>query len=97
MSRLTLIILFVTVCMTSGCAYTNIKMPLDKNFNQTEISTKEGVSSTHTVLYLVSWGDSGSKAAAKQGEISTINYADRQIFSVLFGLYTRLTTVVYGD
>ena len=97
MKYLKMTFLCIATALMTGCAYTNIQMPLDKNFNQTDISSKEGTGSTHTVLYLVSWGDSGAKAAAEQGEITTINYADRQIFSVLFGLYTRLTTVVYGD
>ena len=56
----------------SGCVYTDIQMPMDKNFNDTELGNKEGLSSTHTVLYLVAWGDSGSKAAAKAGNIKVI-------------------------
>ena len=29
--------------------------------------------------------------------ISTLLHADQKIFSILFGLYSRQTTVVYGD
>lgn len=97
MRYLSILVLLCVITLTSGCAYTNIQMPLDKNFEETAISSKEGTASTYTVLYLVSWGDSGTKAAAQQGEISTINYADRQVYSVLFGLYTRITTVAYGE
>jgi len=94
---LRIILMTLTLSLSTGCVYTNIQIPLDKNFEETDVSTKEGTASTRTVLYLVSWGDSGAKAAAMEGEIQEINYADRQFFSVLFGLYTRVTTVVYGD
>ena len=89
--------LVAVVLFSTGCAYTDIQMPMDKNFDKTELGTKEGEASSHTVLYLVAWGDSGSKAAASEGEVKTIQHADRKIFSVLFGLYTRITTVVYGE
>lgn len=95
MLRMTILALMLS--LSTGCVYTSIQVPMDKNFEETDISTKEGTASTRTVLYLVSWGDSGAKAAALEGDIQKINYADRQIFSVLFGLYTRITTVVYGD
>ena len=86
MRNFSILLMVITISLASGCAYTNIQMPLDKNFNQTEISSKTGTADTHTVLYLVSWGDAGTKAAADQGGLKQINYADRQIFSVLFGL-----------
>ena len=70
---------------------------MDKDFNNTQLGSKEGSSSSKTVLYLVAWGDAGTKAAAMDGGITTIKHADRRIFSVLFGLYTKITTVVYGD
>lgn len=89
--------LSVLVMFSSGCAYTNIQMPLDKDFDKTELGTLQGESSTHSVMYLVSWGDSGSRAAAEQGNLKQINHADRKILSVLFGMYTRITTVVYGE
>jgi len=85
------------VIFSSGCAYTNIQMPLDKDFDKTDLGELQGESSTHSVLYLFSWGDSGSRAAADQGNLKLINHADRKVLSVLFGLYTRITTVVYGD
>ena len=83
--------------LSTGCLYTDIQMPMDKNFDKTELGVKEGESESHTVLYLVSWGDSGTKAASQDGDVKVIRHADRKVFSILFGLYTRLTTVVYGD
>lgn len=85
------------VLSTTGCLFVDIQHPMDKNYHDTELGSKVGSASSQAVLYLVAWGDSGSQAAASDGEITTIKHADRQVFSILFGLYTRITTVVYGD
>jgi hypothetical protein len=45
----------------------------------------------------VAWGDAGTQAAARNGGIKTLNHADTQIFSILGFVYTRQTTIVYGD
>ena len=81
----------------SGCAYTKIRLPLSREFNNTDIGTKEGRSHVTSVLYLFSWGDGGAKAAAVNGNLKVIKYADAEVFSVLFGAYSRVTTILYGD
>lgn len=81
----------------SSCVVTNVKIPLDTDLNQTKLGTKTGEASAQSVLWLVAWGDSGTEAAAKQGGITTLMHADQKILSILFGLYTCQTTVVYGD
>ena len=78
-----------------GC-FINVKIPLDTDLDRTELGPKIGEASAQGVLWLFLWGDSGTQAAAKQGGITTITHADRQIFSVLFGVYARETTIVYG-
>ena len=85
------------VIFTNSCVYTDIQMPMDTDFDKTTLGTKEGKSSTYSVLYMVTWGDAGSKSAATDGDIEVITHADRQVFSVLFGLYSKVSTVVYGD
>jgi len=97
MKKRIILTMLLSSLLLSSCAYTNIQMPMDKNFNETELGSKEGKSSTHLVLFLLSWGDSGTRAAAADGEIKVIKHADRQVFSLLFGLYTRISTVAYGD
>lgn len=82
---------------TSGCVFTNVKVPLDIDLDKTQLGAKTGESSSQSVLGLVAWGDSGTQAAAQDGGISTLLHADQKIFSIFFGLYTRQTTVVYGD
>lgn len=81
----------------SGCAYMNIKAPLDTDLNQTTLGSKTGTASSQSVLWLVAWGDSGTKAAAENGGIQVINHMDEQIQCYLFGMYTKKTVIVYGD
>ncbi|HEX6885968.1 MAG TPA: TRL-like family protein [Planctomycetota bacterium] len=83
--------------LTSGCLFTDVKLPLDTNLEETKLGDKTGESSSQSVLWLVAWGDSGTQAAAQEGGIKTILHADQHVFSVLFGLYSRQTTIVYGE
>lgn len=92
-----ILIVFLINMLASGCTYMKIQQPLDTDYNMTELGTKIGRASQYAVFFLVAWGDAGTKAAADNGDIKIIRHADREIFSILFGLYTRVTTVVYGD
>jgi hypothetical protein len=80
-----------------GCAYTHIQRPLDTDYDNTLLGTKVGRSHNQSILWLFAWGDGGTKAAAENGGITTITHADAEYFMILFGLYSRVTTVVYGD
>jgi hypothetical protein len=86
----------LSVPLLCGC-FVNVKIPLDTDLDRTQLGSKVGEASAQSVLWLVFWGDSGTQAAAKQGGITTITHADRQILTVLFGIYARETTIVYGD
>lgn len=86
-----------TLLLASGCLYTSVKIPLDINLEETKLGSKTGESTAQSVLWLVAWGDSGTQAAAQAGGITTLLHADQKIFTVLFGLYSKQTTVVYGD
>ncbi len=92
----TLTFLLITV-FTPGCIYMNVQRPHDKNYERTELGTKVGRSQLKSVLWLFAWGDAGTKAAAEDGGITVINHADVEYFTILLGLYGRITTVVYGD
>ena len=90
-------IILVTSLLIQGCAYTHIQRPLDTNFENTVLGSKTGRASIQSVLWLFAWGDGGTKAAADEGGITTITHADFESYIILFGLYTKVTTVVYGD
>jgi hypothetical protein len=86
-----------TLLMLTGCVYMHTQVPMDRDFNETRLGAKHGKASTHSLLWLVAWGDAGTRAAADNGGITVIRHADWEMHSILFGLYSRSTTVVYGD
>lgn len=90
-------IAFVIMTICTGCAYLKIQRPHDKDFANTELGRKEGRSSFKSILWFVAWGDAGSTAAADNGGIAVIKHADVEYYAILGGLYSRITTVVYGD
>lgn len=83
--------------LLSGCLYADYKAPYDFYIDKAALGAKEGRASVYSVLWLVSWGDQGIPAAAKNGGITTVNHMDSETFQILFGIYTRQTIVVYGD
>jgi hypothetical protein len=85
------------VLATHGCIYLNATYPLDTNMNRTPVGTKRGEASIHSVLWLFAWGDAGTQAAARNGDITIIHNADDKDLVILGGLYARRTTIVYGD
>lgn len=95
----TIVLLMVAVglMMLSGCAYVNVKSPLDEDLDRTTLGEKIGVAEARSVLWLFAWGDASYAAAAADGGITTMRHADQEIFNILFGLYTRWRVVVYGD
>jgi hypothetical protein len=97
MSRACAWILGLCLLASTGCIYMNVVQPLDTDLATTELGSKVGKSEAQAILGLVAWGDAGTQAAAKDGGIKTLRHADTQVFSILGFLYTRQTTIVYGD
>jgi hypothetical protein len=87
----------VVMFLSTGCLYTHVLTPLDRNLDKTVLGQKTGRASMHSVLGLVAWGDASSCAAAKQGGISTLNHMDQEVLNIVFGIYTETTTIVYGE
>src|SRR5262245_30070228 len=90
-------LVLVLALLLPGCVYGNFGHPLDTNLDDTVLGSKVGESSMQSVLWLVAWGDAGVAAAARQGGITTIRHMDQRTLYVLWGLYYKNTTVVYGD
>ena len=97
----------VTICFTGcgfsspvvpghGVVYSNFSSPLDINFDKTDLGTKQGEASTTSFFGIVTIGDCSTHEAAKNGNIQTIKHADYKYFNVL-GIYSKYTTIVYGD
>lgn len=81
----------------TGCMYTHVTMPLSTELNKTELGNKRGEASMYSYVWLVALGDAGAATAAKQGGISIMTHMDREYQSVLYGIYTKTTTIVYGN
>ena len=96
-SRSLALLLALALLALPGCVYTNVINPLDTDVEETTLGDKIGRSDAYSVLWLVAWGDRGTKAAAENGNITVIRHMDIQTFSVLFGLYSHVTTIVYGE
>jgi len=80
-----------------SCGYTDIRVPLDKDVNNTILGDKVGSATSKSIAWLVAWGDSGTNAAARDGNIATITHLDAHYFSIFFGLYSTRTTIAYGN
>ena len=81
----------------SGCVYSNVRVPLSSEFRNTKTVTQSGEATTRSIAWLVAWGDAGLQKAAANGQLTTLEYADRAFFNVLFGIYMSNTTIVYGN
>ncbi len=79
-----------------GCLFTDITIPEPVRGSMNEVGSKVGRAESVNILGLVATGDSSIVAAAKNGGITKIKTADRQVNSIL-SIYTRITTVVTGE
>ena len=97
--KLILLSLLLLSCTfsASGCVYSNVRVPLDRDVDKTEFGVREGQASMQSMLWLFAWGDSSTRAAAEQGGLKTINHLDLEQLVVFFGLYTKTTTIAYGN
>ena len=109
--RIALLVALVVGCLLStGCAgipiapvmpppgllISSYTAPLDIDVDKTDIGSKRGEASSYAILGLISMGDAGIDAAARDVGIRTIKHADYKAFNVL-GIYSTYTTIVYGD
>jgi hypothetical protein len=98
MKIIALLMIFILVAFAlTGCLYTHVTMPLGTELNKTDLGHKQGESSVYSVIWLFAWGDGGAATAAKNGGITVLTHMDRRLYSILFGIYTHTTTIVYGD
>lgn len=90
--------------LISGCVFAPVSPPRGILFtNQTAPlvtmgtkGSKEGRVSSHNVLFLVGWGDSGLDAAMEKGDITRVTNADYQVINY-FLFYQRYTTIARGE
>jgi len=92
-----LMISIFAVFTLTGCLYTHATLPLSTELNRTDLGHKQGEASIYSIIWLFAWGDGGAAAAAKNGGITVLTHMDREVYFIMFGIFTRTTTIVYGD
>ena len=88
---------FAPVIPPAAVLFTSYKAPLDVDYDDTRVTGKKGTASCINVLGLVAVGDASARAAAEDGNISRIEHADYEMLSVLVGIFSKYTTIVYGE
>jgi len=107
-----LLFALLAVLLTAGCAFwrapvvppagllfTQYRAPLTPQVSGVPVAKKVGTHSTSYFayfLYSFAWDDASIEAAARQGGLSKVYYADYEVLSVL-GIYARFTVRAYGE
>jgi hypothetical protein len=80
----------------TGAVYTNIKAPLDHDFDQTKANLRQGKSRSICVLGLIAGGDASIETAARNANLQVIHSADYEYTNIL-GIYQEYVTIVRGE
>ena len=96
--------LILIAAFISGCAFAPVVPPRGIIWNDQKSplfpggkpGSKVGKASSHSVLFLFGWGDSGLRAALEDGNISEVRHTDYRIQNYLL-VYQCFTTIVYGE
>jgi len=79
-----------------GSFYADVHAPLDVDNDGTVIVEKHGEATAENVLGLIVTGDASIAAAAKAGKITKVSHVDYKFKNIL-GIYSKFTTIVYGE
>jgi len=97
-------LVLASIVAVAGCTYpnspVNAALIIDQKgpvagFDTSSPATKTGTAKAEGILF-VGFGDASVKAAMDQGKISKVHHVDSEVFNIL-GIYSRYTTVVYGE
>ena len=87
----------------SACLFTQVKAPLSTKFQNTPVCKKKGQASAEHIYVpcyvpclTFSWGGCDVDTAAKNGNLSKVEYADYEYLSVL-QIYKKTTVTAYGE
>jgi len=79
-----------------GKVFSSYQAPLDYDLDNTEVGSRFGISTTHSLLGLVTVGDASVREAARRGRLEVIYGADYEFVNI-FIFYQRYRTIVYGE
>ncbi|MFO0982546.1 MAG: TRL domain-containing protein [Planctomycetota bacterium] len=91
----------VPVRPPGGALFTSVEAPLTTDFDGEAVSSKQGSASAVYVRepffgLSISWGDASIKAAAQNGYLKNVGYADYDMIQVL-GIFGLFTVRVHGE
>ncbi|MBM3334176.1 hypothetical protein FJY63_05900 [Candidatus Sumerlaeota bacterium] len=86
----------------TGVFISTFKAPLSVDFSSTPICEKRGSASTFYFRDPIftgldfAWGEADAHAAAAQGNLKTVEYADYELLGIL-GIFGKFTVTAYGN
>lgn len=100
-ATLCIMAILMSLFLISGCGgvYTKVKTPMPTLDMQVNADSQErvGTASAEMFLWFFVTGDCSTATAMKNGGIRKIHHVDTEFHNILFGLYGKFTTVVYGE
>jgi hypothetical protein len=95
--------ILASVMLFSGCEigliYTHTVKPLNPDMHGTEMKPASGQGDIKQIAIQgisVTWGDDSIGNIAREEGLTELYYADREILSVMFGIWSQETIHVYG-
>lgn len=95
--------ILASVMLFSGCGigliYTHTVKPLNPNMHSTEMKPASGQGDIKQIAIQgisVTWDDDSIGSIARENGLKELYYADREILSVMFGIWKQETIHVYG-
>lgn len=98
LTALRLMVPIVAAASISGC-YVNLMVPAPEQTVKisAEKATRTGYATCTGFLGVFATGDCSVSTAMENGRISKVHHVDSEVQTVLFGAYSELTTIVYGE
>lgn len=97
MNRYCVLLAGCACLLLSGCMYSQVRVPMSSEFRNTKTVNKSGQATARSYCWMVALGDAGLQAAAANGGLTTMEYADVEILYICAGLYMSRTTIIYGN
>ncbi len=95
--------LMIHTLLLAGCGvgliYTHTVEPLNPNMHRTPIETTTGQGDVKQITIegiSVAWNDNALGDIARQNGITELYYADREVLSVVLGIWRQETIHLYG-
>ena len=97
-SKFYFLVILLLIVLLSGCV-ANIKTPmvaLSIDY-ESNMYPKVGFASCKQFVWVFMDGDCSLSAAMQDGGITKVHHIDTSVTVIVFGAYSRFTTVVYGE